>query len=243
MGISMEKIEKQAPGLVSLAKKTQFSLSKHDLTDVKAKVALVLDLSGSADWLYENGTMQSVAERILAVGTQFDDDGAIDVFFFHNSAWHAGELDISNYQGGIDRLRRNKNYGGTDYAAAFDAVREHYFPEKRSGLFGRKQEADVSEPVYVAFLTDGQTQDERRALEAAKKSSEYPLFFQSIGLGHPTQFRFLSDSLNDHGGKSDNFGFWTSEDITKVNDQALLDGLLNEFPAALRSMRSQGILR
>jgi uncharacterized protein with von Willebrand factor type A (vWA) domain len=47
VSISFEKLERQAPELVSLAKKAQFNLSRHDLEDQRAKVALCLDHSGS----------------------------------------------------------------------------------------------------------------------------------------------------------------------------------------------------
>lgn len=244
MAISMEKIEREAPGLVSLAKKAQFAVSKYDLGDVNAKVALVLDYSYSAEDLYRSGAIQAAAERILAMATQFDDDGAIDVFFFHNDAWYAGELTLSDYQGGVNRLVGNKRMGGTNYAAAFDAVTEHYFPAGKKGRFGfgKTSEPDLSVPVYVAFLTDGATSDEYGALTAAKASSEYPIFFQSVGLGNASYFSFIENSLNNHGGKVDNFGFFTAPDIAALSDVALLDGLLNEFPGALDKMKAAGTL-
>lgn len=241
MVVDMRKIETQAPGLVSFVKKAQFGLSKHGLDGQVAKVALVLDRSVSANELYSGGSMQRVAEKILALATQFDDDGAIDVFFFHNSAWYAGELSIENYAGGIDRLLKNARAGGTNYSAAFDAVTEHYFGGTRKGLFGKKV-VDTSVPVYVAFLTDGATQDEHKAKASAQKSSERPIFFQSVGLGDPRQFGFISTTLNNHGGRVDNFGFFTNPDISAMKDMDLLDGLLNEFPGALRSMRAAGTL-
>jgi hypothetical protein len=231
--ISIEKVQQQAPSLVDLAKKAQDAVTKHDLTGVTAKVGLVLDLSISAEHLYKDGTMQEVAEKILAVSTQFDDDGDIDVFFFHNDAWHAGTLDLSDFAGGIDRLRKGASFGGTQYGRAFDAVVAHYFPKKK--LFGKK--TDLSVPVYIAFLTDGATQDEDHALTAARASSEYPIFFQSIGLGSAGYFTFLRDRLNNHGGKVDNFGFFSTTKMTDLVDEALLDGLLNEFPDALTKMR------
>lgn len=245
MGVSIEKIQKESPGLVDLAKKAQVSLAKHNLKDVTARVALVLDYSGSASGLYSRGTMQAAAEKVLAVATQFDDDGDIDVFLFHNDAWYAGSLNLSNYQGGIERMIKGKSMGGTEYGKAFELVTEHYFGGggKRK-LFGRNKSADVdtSVPVFVAFLTDGETFNEDHALRAAKASSEFPIFFQSVGMGSSGSFRFLSGPLNDHGGKVDNFGFFTTPDIAKMSDEDLLDGLLNEFPAALGKMRAAGTL-
>ena len=86
MGISFDKVESQAPELVSLAKKAQFNLSKHGLDDARAKVALCLDHSGSMRQAYASGQVQALAERVLALATQLDDDGAVDVFFFGTEA-------------------------------------------------------------------------------------------------------------------------------------------------------------
>lgn len=257
MALSMEKIDASAPQLVDLVKKTQFALSKYDLTDTCARVALVLDYSFSARGLYDVGAMQAAAEKILAVATQFDDDAAVEVFFFHDSAIYAGELTLENYRGGIGKLAKKcgVQWGGTDYAAAFAAVTEHYFgpaqgAPKPKRLFSRRTPtpeagpaaAPVDLPVYVAFLTDGATSNPRAALDAARASSQYPIFFQSVGLGDAGTFTFLAEGLNNHGGPIDNFGFFTAPDIAAMKDMALLDGLLNEFPAALRSMRTAGLL-
>lgn len=243
MAVDFQKIEREAPELVSLAKKAQFAVSKYNLDEVRAKVAIVLDVSGSAEHLYRSGAMQRAAEKILAVATQFDDDGDIDVFFFHHEAWYAGTLGLADYKGGIQRLLGNSRWGGTEYGQAFRTVTKHFFEPSKKGLFGRKK-APVSsgEPVYVAFLTDGESQDEHDALRAAQESSDHPIFFQSIGIGNARYFSFIKDKLNNHGGRVDNFGFFSAEDLDKLSDVQLLDGLLNEFPAALDKMRAAGTL-
>lgn len=60
--------------------------------------------------------------------------------------------------------------------------------------------------------------------------------------GDPADFRFIADKLNNHGGRVDNFGFFTHPDIAQMPDMALLDGLLNEDPGALTGMRAAGTL-
>ena len=59
-------------------------LEKKKLTGVVARVGLVLDISGSMRNLYKNGTVQKVVERILAVASQFDDDGMLDIWVYDN---------------------------------------------------------------------------------------------------------------------------------------------------------------
>ena len=139
MSVSLDKIAQQAPELVSLVKQAQVNLTKANLTAQPAKVALCLDFSASMTPLYANQTVQRLSERVLALGTQFDDDGAIDVFIFDSGATYAGELGIGNFKGGVDRLTRGRSMGSTNYAAAMKLVREHYAP-KKNGLFKRGAE-------------------------------------------------------------------------------------------------------
>ncbi|TGV31079.1 VWA domain-containing protein, partial [Mesorhizobium sp. M00.F.Ca.ET.186.01.1.1] len=60
--------------MISFVKDVQVVLEKKKLQQVKARVALVLDITGSMRPYYKNGTVQKVVERILAVASQFDDD-------------------------------------------------------------------------------------------------------------------------------------------------------------------------
>ncbi|MFL6555983.1 MAG: VWA domain-containing protein, partial [Bacillus sp. (in: firmicutes)] len=70
---------------ISLLKKTAgIVLEKKKLANVVARVGLVLDISGSMRGLYKNGTVQKVVERILAVASQFDDDGSLDIWVYDN---------------------------------------------------------------------------------------------------------------------------------------------------------------
>ena len=48
------------------------------LSNIISRVALVLDFSGSMELLYENGTVQSVIERIMPIAMQIDDNQELD---------------------------------------------------------------------------------------------------------------------------------------------------------------------
>lgn len=105
MAISLEKLERQAPRLVSLRKTVDLTLqNRPQMQRHQAKVALALDYSGSMRGLYKNGSVQQIAERALALATAFDDDSDIDIFIFESRAHYVGTLALDNYQGGIDRL-------------------------------------------------------------------------------------------------------------------------------------------
>lgn len=251
MPISMEKLEQAAPSLVKVARKVQFKKSQLGLEDQVAKVCLVMDRSISYEGFYAGrpSRAQQLLETILAVASQFDDDGEMEVFGFHTEGWYAGDVSIGDFDGAVERLFKGSRFGGTHYAPVIEQVTNHYFT-KRKGLFRKAPTDDV--PVFAVFLTDGAPQDPDRAVKAGVESSQHPVFFQSIAEGpRPDEFDFLAGkgryagrgaNLNDHGGKVDNFGFWTSTDIVGTPAGELLSGLLNEFPQALVKMRTAGVL-
>lgn len=237
MPVSFDKIQDRAPALVSLAKNAQTAIDQVGLQGQVARVTLCLDYSGSMQRLYADGSVQGIAERILALGTQFDDDGEIDVYFFGSSAWYAGTLTLENYRGGIDRLTQGKGFGTTNYAAAVDLVVKKSFG--RQGLFGKRPSRDV--PVYVAFITDGEP-DSRSAAEAAfRRASKDPVFFQTVGVGKGS-FAFLKQVDDLQGRTVDNVGFMKVTHLERTDDTKLFAGMLNEFPQYLQDARAARVL-
>jgi len=232
MALSFQKLEQQAPELVSLAKKAQFNLNKHGLEGQPAKVALCLDHSGSMRGVYASGQIQTFAERVLALATQLDDDGAIDVFFFGTEAWYAGELGLTDYRGGVDRLREGRHLGRTDYAGAMRAVREHF------GLTGK---AEATLPVYVLFLTDGAPTSRPAAEKELREAASYPLFWKFLSIGDE-EIPFLQ-KLDDLTGRAvDNADYQAVGGLSDVKDQALFDLMLVEYGDWLRAARAEGML-
>ncbi|WP_018640167.1 VWA domain-containing protein [Parafrankia elaeagni] len=226
MPMSMAKIEAGAPGLLSLAKDARSRLAKQALDGEQAKVALCVDHSGSMRALYTKGVVQRLAERALALATQFDDDGAIDVFIFDTGAVHAGELRIADYIGGVDRLRAGRRMGRTDYAAAMRLVREH-FPS--DGL-----------PVYVLFVTDGAPDSRTSAKEELVLASQRNIFYKFLGVGEgPFDFLRRLDDLR--GRPVDNAHFVEPDDVEAIGDEEFFDLLLEEYPQWLTDARAAGL--
>lgn len=145
MAVSLDKVQRQAPGLLPLAKKADDKVREYGLDGERAKFALVLDYSsGPMRRKYDNDSMQRLAEKVIALATRFNDDGVIDVFLFGSKAWHAGPLGIDDYENGINRLIGGKAMGGTDYDYAFDKVLDYYGSDtastrtiEKKGLLGR----------------------------------------------------------------------------------------------------------
>lgn len=252
MGVRLSKIEEKAPELLSLAKKAEFSLSKYGLGETKAKVALVLDYSGSMANEYRSGAMQRLSEKVLSLGAQLDDDGAIDFFVFDSHAAYLGEITLDDYKGSIDRLTSGRRMGTTNYAEAFRAVQRHYgftgATTVKKGLFGRNKvvpnpnAAPANEPVYAIFLTDGAPDSKPAAVEALTEVASTPIFWKFLSIGSsPIDFLQKLDDLEDRF--VDNADYKPVGDVTSVPDAKLFDMLLDEYPGWIDLVRQKGLIK
>ncbi|MCA1855553.1 VWA domain-containing protein [Massilia oculi] len=253
--ISLEKrIEATAPQLVSLVKSAGVSLAKAGLQGHRARVCLVLDISGSMSSLYRKGLVQRFAERILALGCRFDDDGDIDVFLFGRNVHHTEPMGLSNWTGYVAKvIERHPLEGDTRYGAAMSAVRRHYFPDTDGGE--RKTAHAAALPVYVMFVTDGSTSDQAVTERQLRWSSCEPIFWQfmGIGKGRKSRSKRLSDfadsdfpfleKLDDLDGRLvDNADFFSVASPDEHADSALYELLMTEYPAWVAQARQHGLL-
>ncbi len=267
------RLEKQLatapPQMVNLVKKAGISLEKNGLGEHRARVALCLDISGSMNQLYKSGKVQELCERVLGMAVQFDDDGACDVFTFGTGGYDEGPLDLRNYQGWINQLlQRRRLEGGTNYNHAMQAVRRHYFPDANGGQ--RNTPRPDKLPVYVMFVTDGQTTDQAGTKHQVEWSSYEPLFWQFMAIGQSSRnvdagsaplskkkqgrfsarlasmmtgdFQFLEE-LDDMPGRFiDNADFFSVADPGHLSDEQLYDLMMNEYPGWLKLAQAQGLL-
>lgn len=233
--VSLDKVRQAAPGLVSLYKAAGVSLEKNRLAGVRAAVYLVLDRSGSMAPFYKNGSVQALAERVLAAAAHFDDDGTVPVIFFDTKAYSAEEISLDNYKGRVAALHKKLGHmGTTDYVSAMDAVIAHY------------RACGATDPAFVIFQTDGAPNNAKAAEKAVCKAAGLPIFWQFIGFGSD-EFRFLH-RLDDLPAPKfrvvDNAGFFEAgADPRRMPDGELFDNLMNEFPEWLQSARAAGVLR
>ena len=238
--VSLEKkIEQEAPQLINLVKKAAISLQKVGLQTHIAKVALCLDVSGSMSHLYDSGIIQKFAERILALGCHFDDDGSIDVFLFADYAAHVGEMKIGNLHPRLiqDMVECNDVGGGTSYGPAMGEIRNFYF----SNAGKRRKPLKVQVPTYMMFVTDGSTSDESSAVEQIQWSSYEPIFWQFMAIGCD-DFEFLENLDTMSGRYLDNANFFKVENPDNISDSQLYDLLMMEYPSWVKNAKSKGIL-
>ncbi|MFC9351541.1 VWA domain-containing protein [Arthrobacter sp. NPDC057013] len=251
MALSLDKISTQAPSLLSLAKTAAHAVDLSGLNGQTAKVAVALDFSGSMSPVYGSGAMQRLVEKVLALGTQFDDDGAIDFFVFDSRAAYLGEIGIGDFAGSVNRLTKGRHMGTTNYADAFLTIRDHFgfAPPARPkrGFFGLGKaqpsltiSADI--PVYVLFLTDGAPDNKNAAIQALTEVSTAPIFWKFLSIGRqPMTFLEQLDTLTQRF--VDNANYEPIGDVDSISDALLFKKMLEEFPDWLKEARTKGLIK
>lgn len=218
---------------ISLLKKSAgIVLEKKNLTNVTARVGLVLDISGSMRKLYKNGTVQRVVERILAVASQFDDDGALDIWVYDNEFSRLKPVTEHDFEGYVDQYILNNDlihkFGRNDEPPVMEDVIQKYTSEDPS-----------KDPAFIVFINDGGCK--RTIKKPVVSSSDKPLFWQFVGIGD-SNFEVLEKLDEMDGRYIDNANFFHIKDIEAISDNELYDLLLNEFPDWLKEAKEKNII-
>lgn len=198
-------------------------------TDIKLAVKLVLDVSGSIQDLFYNGTMQELVDRLIPVAMRFDDNQSIEAYAFGSNITKVSDVKASDFGSYVTskflgEVPERILWSGTKYATALARVLSETKGKSGvfGGLFGKKK---VAQQAYVMFVTDGETQGDE--YETEKLLSEYHaanVYVQLIGVGRATRFEFLRRMAD----KFSNVGFVTFPDLEKTSDEAMYEALLGE---------------
>ena len=161
-----------------------------------------------------------------------DDNGTIEIFSFGSTcASQPVEATFENFKSVIQNDILSKGYqGGTNYAKAISAVRNHYF---------KNDTKTSTDAVYVLFITDGQPNDPYEMKAQFREASHLPIFFKIITLtDRPTEFPDLKaiDEATDHF--IDNCDHKNLTDPDKLSPKAMLD----EFPQYLHEAYQKGMI-
>ena len=233
--IALEKVMlDKAPKLVNLAKKATVSLEKRQLQQLTAKVALVLDATGSMNRQYKQGRVQEVVNRLLPLAVSFDDDQALDCWAFGQQSQYLGAVGLDNYEDFIDSVQggwRKWDLGSrtNNEAGVMEAVTQFY---QNDGL-------DV--PIYVLFISDGGVRDTRGISKIMTEAANLPIFWQFVGLGG-YHYGILKDLDEMTGRLLDNCSFFELDDLNDVSEEALYESMLEEFPSWLDETRKIGLI-
>ena len=236
-------LENKYPNLAGLLRKAGVELEKHGLAGHAAKLALCLDISGSMHKLYDQGAMTELVRRVLGLALLVDDDAEINVFLFGAKAHHFGVVNADTCQTFVaDMLARHNLEAGTNYANVMAMVRQHY-----QGGLGQI-------PVYVMFVTDGDTSDRKESERQIIAASQEGIFWQFMAIGEDSrkgffakilgpQFEFLThlDSLRNRF--VDNANFFLVQNPAALAEEELYRLMMVEYPTWLRAARAKGALR
>ena len=234
--ISLEKAEKTGnASIIDLTKKSLVQLEKKNLLDVQARVALVLDASGSMNHQYHNGDVQKVVDRLMPLAINFDNDGSFECWAFAQYTTQLDDVTLSNVNQFIETTKcgwRNWQVGAriNEEIPAIEAVINYY------------QQFNDGVPVYVLFISDGGVGSGRQMQKVLTQAAMLPIFWQFVGIGGRNYG--VLEKLDDMTGRIiDNCNFFELERITGISDERLYELLLEEFPSWLNEAKVKGVIR
>lgn len=233
--VSLEKrVAAAAPQLVSLAKKAQISLEKAKVADIRCRIGLILDTSGSMNGQYKRGRVQEVVNRLLPMAVQWDDDGALDCWAFGDYPQQLSTVTLQNFANFIDTDQggwRNWELGSrinTEWRVIEKAI-DYY---QRSG---------DRTPVFILFISDGGIHDSSRITRLIRDAAKLPIFWQFIGIDGRNYG--ILEKLDDLTGRVvDNCNFFALDDLHQISEEELYDRMMEEFPGWLRDAKAKGIV-
>ena len=223
-----------------LKKKVGIVLEKKGISKIVARVALVLDISGSMSFQYNSGAVQAFLERIVPVASKLDNDGKLDVWFFGSTFKRTSPVRESNVDGYIKlecgtyktttpSLMIDLGIGNNE-AAVIQDVTKKFTKEEPSNL-----------PTLIIFLSDGGVANESNTKKALIDVAKYPIFWQFVGLAG-SNYGILEQLDTMEGRVVDNADFFHVDDLRKITDEQLYERLLNEFPSWIKQAKAKGIL-
>jgi len=216
MGISLEK-------KVELV--NEVLARRHVPTNIKLQVKSAIDISGSMCGMFNDGTVQELTDRLLAVAVRFDDNQSIESYAFGSGAVQLGDIKPTMFGNYVDNYflpeaeKSRYLWSGTDYASALKLIMKD---GGGKGFFGFG--AKKPEPTYVMFITDGDTENERESEKLLAEFEKQNTYVQLIGIGRGSRFGFLKEMAD----KYDHVGFVTFPNLEQVSDEEMYDQLLTD---------------
>lgn len=233
--ISLQKAERTGQqSIIDLTKKSLIALEKKNLLEVSARVALVLDASGSMDNQYKRGDVQKVVDRLMPLAINFDNDGSFECWAFAQKTTRLDDVTLDNVGDFINTSQRGwRNWAvGARYNEEIPAIEAviDYYRQFKDGV-----------PVYVLFISDGGVGNARQMQRLLSDAAKLPLFWQFVGIGGRNYG--VLEKLDDLTGRIvDNCNFFALDQITSISDEELYSLLLEEFPDWLSAARRQRIV-
>lgn len=216
---------------VSLEKKIEAAkvvLTKRQLlTPPQVDVALAIDISGSMQGEYQDGLVQEITERCLALALNFDRDRKLDVWTFNNSTQYVGNVTEHKFDGFVTREILNnpkiKKWGGTDYSPVLKSVRDKFFGGAVSSIMSMFKKKNTTSPVFLMFITDGNNTDHNEFEKTLKQLRSENIYIQMLCIGNDdfSYAKRVADS-------EPNVGFCEIRNVKALNDEQMMEKLVSD---------------
>ncbi|MFC9897474.1 VWA domain-containing protein [Nocardia sp. NPDC127579] len=212
-------------------------LHSRDSAHERARVVLVIDKTGSIAKQYNTKVVHRVVERIVPIATQLDDDGTLEAYLYALKFLKLPDITVADSeQWAHTYLHLTGKHAGLDYDRL--GLRNDELPIMRAIIDTLRPGA---EPTLVLFFTDGGFKQKQQITDLMREASRLPAFWQFVGLGQ-ANYGVLR-TLDEMDGRAvDNAGFFTADDIDRMDDAELYRRLLAEFADWLRAARARGIV-
>lgn len=238
---------------ISLRKETvRITLEKKGIADVRARIAVVLDRTGSMRTLYDQGVVGRIVERLAPIAASLDDDGSLDAWAFADDFARLPSLRIPELPNWVAQWVYINASGGRQLPPLPDgSLRDpDHLAHARGGNneplvisdIIDKYRREPGDPVLVIFFSDGGVNRTKQIRQLLIDAAQYPIFWQFVGLGR-AEYGILERLDTMPGRLVDNAGFFAVDDIDTVSDAELYDRLLQEFPSWLEAARQAGVIR
>lgn len=236
----------------------KFMLEKHSIPAITAEVIAVLDVSGSTQRLYNQGTIQKALQYVVPIALNFDDNGDIPVYVFDDQNDQTEEhLTADNYANFVTEEIIEKGFatwGGTTLEPVLEqtvvdlgfytvqpdptkpAEKKRFFKSFFTGggnpapvqTYDPQQHSTSRLPAIVYVITDGENDDH-------EETSQLLASLQKAK--SEVYFNFIGVGsatfryLQQIADKYDNVGFCQIKDLEAVaasGDDKIYDYLLPE---------------
>lgn len=216
---------------VSLDKKIEAAkvvLTKRQLlTPPQVDVALAIDISGSMQDEYQDGLVQEITERCLALALNFDRDRKLDVWTFNTSTQYVGDVTEQKFEGYVNREILNsskiKKWGGTSYSPVLKSVRDKFFGGTVSGIMSMFKKKNTTSPVFLMFITDGDNNDHDEFEKILKQLRSDNIYIQMVCIGNDN-FSYAKRVAD----AEPNVGFCEIRNVKALNDEQMMEKLVSD---------------
>lgn len=197
---------------------------------VTARVALVMDMTGSMRRSYASGLVQNVIDKILPLAVKFDDDGQLDFWYYANGFVRRPPITVENCKSAVpydwNLLMDSLGIINNEPAVIEDVMRRF---------------SQTKLPVYVVFVTDGGAVYPKRIAQLLTEASFMPIYWQFVGINGSNYSIFENLDMIKNRCVS-NAGFFALDDLRSISDDYLYDRLLSGFSAWHKEIKRLGMI-